>query len=62
MDHWWIQDLPEEGEDVKSYYLFNFSPKNCMKLKEFGGGGGGRGGARYTDVDVTIVMVSIITR
>ena len=22
--------------DVKSYYLANFFPKNCMKLKEFG--------------------------
>ena len=22
--------------DVKSYYLANFFPKNCMKLKKFG--------------------------
>ena len=40
-EQWRIQDFPEvRGPtlkvDVKSYYLANFFPKNCMKLKKFG--------------------------
>ena len=38
---WQIQDFPKVGAptpkvDVKSYYLVDFPPQNCMKLKEFG--------------------------
>ena len=27
---------PTPKVDVKSYYLANFFPKNCMKMKKFG--------------------------
>ena len=38
---WWIQNFPGMGAPtpkvgVKSYYLVNFFPENCMKTKEIG--------------------------
>ena len=40
---WRIQDFPQGGRQLPKVLLFfNFLPKNCMKMKEFGPPGGGR--------------------